>query len=107
MNLSDSSNGKLKCQDVGDSNADIAGLGIILSFTIQGGLSFVLSAWHVILEKLRSDSETLLLAETSSSDNVNQRRELQMMLIANILKTVGDAQLLNGNFLQARLKGKS
>ncbi|KAI0131851.1 hypothetical protein BJ170DRAFT_222856 [Xylariales sp. AK1849] len=40
----------MTCSDVGSTNADIAGLGIILSFTIQAGLSFLLSLWSIFLD---------------------------------------------------------
>ncbi|KAJ2987719.1 hypothetical protein NUW58_g4350 [Xylaria curta] len=47
----------MACNDVGSTNPDIAGLGVILSFTIQAGLSFCLSFWSVALQ-LRDPSGT-------------------------------------------------
>ncbi|KAI1111679.1 hypothetical protein F5Y14DRAFT_303873 [Nemania sp. NC0429] len=44
----------MTCNDVGSSNPDVAGLGVILSFTIQAGLSFGLSLWSVILQLRKS-----------------------------------------------------
>ncbi|KAI1173104.1 hypothetical protein F4777DRAFT_559260 [Nemania sp. FL0916] len=46
----------MACNDVGSTNPDIAGLGVILSFTIQAGLSFCLSLWSVILHRYYDDS---------------------------------------------------
>ncbi|KAI0528431.1 hypothetical protein GGR58DRAFT_509347 [Xylaria digitata] len=39
----------MSCTNVGSANPDIAGLGVILSFTIQAGFSFGLSLWSVVL----------------------------------------------------------
>ncbi|OTB01045.1 hypothetical protein M426DRAFT_323828 [Hypoxylon sp. CI-4A] len=40
----------MACVDVGSTNPDIAGLGILLAFAIQAGLSFLLSLWSIGLD---------------------------------------------------------
>ncbi|KAK3348732.1 hypothetical protein B0T25DRAFT_546399 [Lasiosphaeria hispida] len=35
----------MECASVGEANADIAGLGIVVALAIQGGISVILSAW--------------------------------------------------------------
>ncbi|KAI1325471.1 hypothetical protein F5Y16DRAFT_401322 [Xylariaceae sp. FL0255] len=42
----------MACNDVGATNPDIAGLGVVLSFAIQAGLSFAFSIWYVAIEIL-------------------------------------------------------
>ncbi|KAJ3540393.1 hypothetical protein NM208_g5086 [Fusarium decemcellulare] len=40
----------MACQNVGPTNPDIAGLGIVISFAFQAGLSIVLSIWSCFLQ---------------------------------------------------------
>ncbi|KAK7224123.1 hypothetical protein V2G26_012126 [Clonostachys chloroleuca] len=39
------------CPDVGSTNPDIAGLGIVIAFAFQAGMSLVLSIWSLLLWK--------------------------------------------------------
>ncbi|RWA08677.1 hypothetical protein EKO27_g6416 [Xylaria grammica] len=46
----------MTCDNVGSTNPDIAGLGVVLSFTIQAGLSCCLSFWS---DRIRTGTTTL------------------------------------------------
>ncbi|KAK7908845.1 hypothetical protein PG985_016148 [Apiospora marii] len=61
----------MTCSDVGTTNPDIAGLGIILSFTIQAGLSVLLSAWSFWIEYRRQIYNELFI--TPPRDMPSQR----------------------------------
>ncbi|KAK8048145.1 hypothetical protein PG994_009875 [Apiospora phragmitis] len=112
----------MACTDVGSANPDIAGLGIILSFIIQAGLSFFLSGWSILVEtrlrlrelrrtredihgskKKAENTTTLLLlgmlrkpADDISLEGTRHYANHKIELIDRALRTIGDAQLLNG-----------
>ncbi|KAK8872486.1 hypothetical protein PGQ11_003000 [Apiospora arundinis] len=112
----------MTCADVGTTNPDIAGLGIILSFTIQAGLSFLLSGWSISIEtRLRLREVRRIRKRKLDGDKKNsgttvlffaamfktKHDELwphdthlygnhKIGLIDRVLRTIGDTQLLNG-----------
>ncbi|KAI0012747.1 hypothetical protein F4779DRAFT_566716 [Xylariaceae sp. FL0662B] len=104
----------MSCQDVGSTNADIAGLGVIISFTVQAGLSFLLSLYYMVVEMQAHGLKfSQLLRAMFTGDNLRGRSstthatpyrpdreramsERKMELIAGVLKTISDAQILNG-----------
>jgi hypothetical protein len=82
------------CVNVGSTNADIAGLGIILAFTIQGFISLVLSVWSFVLRDV-------LERETENPrDERNMRRlkryKVMRKKIDKVLATAADVQTQTG-----------
>ncbi|KAI9154839.1 hypothetical protein HJFPF1_07398 [Paramyrothecium foliicola] len=43
--------GIMRCKDVGTTNTDIAGLGIVIAFAYQAGVSLILAFWSLLLWK--------------------------------------------------------
>ncbi|QKX62216.1 uncharacterized protein TRUGW13939_09375 [Talaromyces rugulosus] len=107
----------MACANVGSSNPDIAGLGIILSFVIQGGLSFALSIYSAGLDtrfaevRLPKISQKLMTVFFPRSDRddiekchvLNERksnvrlisRRLKKWYIDQLLAIISDVQTLN------------
>ena len=93
----------MECVEVGSTNADIAGLGIILAFAIQGFISLVLSAWSFtlrdVLERIRSTAaEPLGLNHQNFAEVHKKRYKAQRVVIDQVLATAADAQTLTGIF---------
>ncbi|KAK2595889.1 hypothetical protein N8I77_013679 [Diaporthe amygdali] len=113
----------MACKDVGSTNSDIAGLGILLSFIIQGGLSFLLSLCTVFIDwrlegfqgmwadywshsggtfsSGRNDQQLAIAQQVSNRSIVlsgKAQNHLRSMrdLINRLLGTISDAQTLNG-----------
>ncbi|KUJ11627.1 uncharacterized protein LY89DRAFT_722739 [Mollisia scopiformis] len=76
-----------KCVDVGDANPDIAGIGIILSFSIQAGIAIVTSFYSFYLE--------WRVGPRSKSEGVAPYQE-QLKIANEILLQGGDVQVMTG-----------
>ncbi|KAI2640747.1 hypothetical protein GGS26DRAFT_175556 [Hypomontagnella submonticulosa] len=95
------------CRSVGSTNTDTAGLGIILSFTIQAGLSFILSLWSISIE-LRHRELSRKLKGNGSDDTHSQgvdstpdHRErcalgFKGKAVSRVLMEISDIQTFNG-----------
>ncbi|KAK2595890.1 hypothetical protein N8I77_013679 [Diaporthe amygdali] len=119
----------MACKDVGSTNSDIAGLGILLSFIIQGGLSFLLSLCTVFIDwrlegfqgmwadywshsggtfsSGRNDQQLAIAQQVSNRSIVlsgKAQNHLRSMrdLINRLLGTISDAQTLNAMVVVSR-----
>ncbi|KAK5993896.1 hypothetical protein PT974_07334 [Cladobotryum mycophilum] len=107
----------MACADVGAANPDISGIGIIVSFAAQGGLSILLALWSYRLTT-RNFLKGLFLSLTRiipfigrfdfMVSQMNQEGVLRLQriqppnvklavsIIGEILKSINDIQTLNG-----------
>ena len=93
----------MSCTHIGSTNADIAGLGVILAFAIQGGISLVLSGWSSFLRDVEAGGplstwanaqlRVLGVGKTSKEIYIAKRETID-----KILATAADAQVLTGMF---------
>lgn len=94
----------MSCVQVGSTNADIAGLGVVLAFAIQGGLSLVLSIWSFVLQDMLESGvrSSWALNTTKRDRSIDEARKeiyrMQRERIDKILATAADAQVLTGMF---------
>ncbi|KAL7783636.1 hypothetical protein V8C37DRAFT_396903 [Trichoderma ceciliae] len=104
------------CQNVGSTNADIAGLGIVTAFAFQAGVSLILSIWSLLLWKSAMASffasSRISMIPSSPFFNANDARirralseihrrhgfhwAIQKRIIDAILLTISDTQTMNG-----------
>jgi hypothetical protein len=91
----------MSCVHVGSTNADIAGLGVILSFAAQGGISLALSAWSFFLLDIER-SLSSLVNDVKRNWNIDETkkeiRKLKREKIGTVLATIADTQVLTGIF---------
>ncbi|KAF3765302.1 hypothetical protein M406DRAFT_67758 [Cryphonectria parasitica EP155] len=82
---------------VGNTNSDVAGLGIIIAFAIQAGISLILSLWAWYLR----DGASLLGDDDSSCRGDDDDpglgvKDQKRTLVEKTLSTVSDIQTMNG-----------
>lgn len=88
---------------VGSTNADIAGLGVIVAFAAQGGISLVLSAWSFFLLDIEKDEPLSSwvnnpIQNWSIDETRKEIRKLKREKIGTVLATIADTQVLTGMF---------
>jgi hypothetical protein len=79
----------MSCVEVGSTNADIAGLGIILAFAIQGFISLILSVWSSYLQGV-------LEIDENTDDSAKEIYKAKRGRIDKVLATAADVQTLTG-----------
>ncbi|KAI5862031.1 hypothetical protein GGS23DRAFT_123469 [Durotheca rogersii] len=86
------------CRDVGDTNPDIAGLGIVLAFAIQGGLSAILSV--ILSIDVRAprllERHFATLARILNTYLGVASSDQKQALIEKTLERMSDAQIIYG-----------
>ena len=86
----------MSCMHIGSTNADIAGLGVILAFAIQGGISLILSGWSCFLQDVEAcgplstwaNTQLRVLGVSKTSKEVYKTKREN---IDRILATAADA----------------
>lgn len=91
-----------RCEEVGESMPDIAGIGILVGFIAQAFLSLVLSAWVFFLSK-HGDLE--LKHQEGSLEHMIESKRLEF--VSDVLMVGNDIQMLTGMNWLASLTERS
>lgn len=81
----------VRCEEVGESMPDIAGIGILVGFIAQGFLTLSLAAWVFLLSK-HGDLE--LKHKHGSLEHAIETKRLEF--VSDVLMVGNDIQMLTG-----------